>query len=506
MLAAAVVVTGGPPRGQLGQTCFACATPAGRRNIQMSFARFSTMKHATLATFASVLLITGAGVAADSAATKRLKERNKMFEPDITQVAENVYTATGYQVSANSMIVGDGGVIIVDPGQMVAAARRVRTAFEKISDKPVKAIIYTHGHGDHTNGAGAFFEEGAGIQVWASSNFGSQQVRNRETGLTGGVRPSNTQGFDLLPGQKIGIGVAIPPERRPAGDMMQDGARRRAAGAPGPAPGRVQPTHTFSGERKKLEIAGVHLELVAAPGETSDQLYVWLPGQKVVFAGDNFYQSWPNTYPLRGTARRSVRDWIASLDKMVKQGPEHVVGGHTRPMLGNAVEVLTNYRDALRWVHDKTIEGAQKFLTPDELVEYAALPEHLAKLEYLGDYYGSVWGTIRDIYAQDLGWFDGDPLNLHRESPRKQSERMAELAGGVDVLLKKAREAMTKDDPLGAAQLAQHVVRLRPGDAAAKLLMADALAIVGERTFNAPARNYTLASSNRLRRQAKGEE
>ena len=83
---------------------------------------------------------------------------------------------------------------------------------------------------------------------------------------------------------------------------------------------------------------------------------------------------------------------------------------------------------------------------------------------------------------------------------------MAELAGGVDVLMKKAREAMSKDDPLGAAQLAQHVVRLRPGDAAAKLLMADALAIVGERTFNAPARNYTLSSSNRLRRQAKGEE
>ena len=145
-------------------------------------------------------------------------------------------------------------------------------------------------------------------------------------------------------------------------------------------------------------------------------------------------------------------------------------------------------------------------MTPDELAAYAALPEHLAKLDYLGDYYGSVSGTVRDIYAQDLGWFDGDPLNLHRESPRKQSERLAELAGGADALMRKAREALAKDDPLGAAQLAQHVIRLRPGDAAAKLLMADALAIVGERTFNAPARNYTLSYSNRLRRQANGEE
>ena len=252
--------------------------------------------------------------------------------------------------------------------------------------------------------------------------------------------------------------------------------------------------------------AALTVSTVAAPGETADQLYVWLPEQRVVFAGDNFYQSWPNVYPLRGTARRSVRDWISSIDSMVQENPLHVVGGHTTPMLGNAVEVLTNYRDAMQWVLDRTIEGAKQYLTPDELVEYAALPPHLAELDYLADYYGSVWGTVRDIYAQDLGWFDGDPLNLHRESPLRQSERMAELVGGVDVLWTKAREAMTVDDPLGAAQLAQHVIRLRPDDPAPKLLMADALDIIGERTFNAPARNYTLSSANRYRAQATRSE
>ncbi len=66
-----------------------------------------------------------------------------MFEPKIIKVANNVYTAIGYQVTANSMIVGDDGVIIVDPGQMPLMASRVRKAFEEITDKPVKAIIYT---------------------------------------------------------------------------------------------------------------------------------------------------------------------------------------------------------------------------------------------------------------------------------------------------------------------------------------------------------------------------
>lgn len=425
-----------------------------------------------------------------------------MFTPQVIQVADNVYTAIGYQVTANSMIVGDDGVIIVDPGQMAILASRVRKAFEEITDKPVKAIIYTHGHGDHYNGAPAFYEESKGIQVWARSNFGSEGSRNATTGLVGGVRSSNTQGFDLKPEQKMGVGVAIPPERRPTNSMMVDGSSQ--SGPPRRAQ-RIEPTHTFSEDRKRIEVAGVTIDLVSAPGETEDQLYVWLPKQKVVFAGDNFYQSWPNVYPLRGTARRSIRDWIVSLDKMIQEDPLHLVGGHTTPMLENANEVLTNYRDAMKHVYDKTIEGAKKYLTPDELVEYAALPPRLAKLDYLAPYYGSVEGTIRDIYAQDLGWFDGDALNLHRESPKKQSQRMANLVGGVSALMAKAREAMAADDPLGTAQLAQHVIRLRPENKGAKRLMGEALAIIGERTFNAPMRNYTISTSNRYLAEANEE-
>ena len=445
-----------------------------------------------------------AALQAQSPATQRLRERNKILGPQIVQVAENVYTAVGYSPSTNSMIVGDSGTIIIDPGIRVPLGRRVRAEFEKITDKPVVAIIYTHGHFDHTGAAPAFFEEGRGIQVWARDNLDSEQRREAEVGFSGGVRRANSQGFDLEPDQQISVGIAIPPYALLRGNSFGGGERSGNApsGNVGGQRAVVPPTHTFSEDRKVLEIAGVKLELVKAPGETDDQLYVWYPEHEIVFAGDNFYQSWPNIYPLRGTARRSTRDWIRSVDSMVQENPLHVVGGHTPPILNNALEVLTNYRDAIKYVHDKTIEGASNYMTPDELVEYAALPEKYAKLDYLADYYGSVEGTIRDIYAQDLGWFDGDVLTLHRESPIKQSQRMADLVGGAGVLLGKAENALKAGDALGAAQLGQHVIRLQPDNKEAMMVMSKALFIVGEATFNAPMRNVTLSTANRYRRLA----
>lgn len=70
-----------------------------------------------------------------SEATERLLERNQMFEPRIIRVADNVFVSVGYQVSTNSMIVGDDGVIIVDPGIAPPLAEKMRAEFRKITDK-----------------------------------------------------------------------------------------------------------------------------------------------------------------------------------------------------------------------------------------------------------------------------------------------------------------------------------------------------------------------------------
>ncbi|WP_417376580.1 alkyl sulfatase dimerization domain-containing protein [Gimesia maris] len=426
--------------------------------------------------------------AQENAATQKLTEQSKQFDEQVIQVAENVYTAVGFSVSNVSMIVGDDGVIIIDTGMMVGDANRIMAEFRKLTDKPVKAIIFTHSHGDHTGGSAAFIGNER-PQIWAHKNFGSEAEPLVAGGVTfQRVRGARQAGFKLPPEQRINNGIAPVRYPRRGGQAFASGDATR-------------PTHFLEDERTTIKVAGVELELVSSPGETNDQLFVWDPTGKVLFAGDNFYRSFPNLYAIRGTPNRSVRLWAESLGKLADNDAAALVGGHTRPILGaNKVkQVLKDYHDAVQFIHDKTVEGMNKGMTPDELVEYVQLPENLASKDYLQPFYGHPEWGVRSVFNGYLGWFDGNPTNLFRLSPKSEAERVAKLAGGTDKLLASAHDALAADDNQWAAQLADHLLAIEPGNPTAMQIKADALTRLARNMVNATARNYYLSVARELR-------
>ncbi len=430
-------------------------------------------------------------IAKDSEATQELKEQSVELQRDIVKVADGVYTAVGISPANISMIVGETGLIIVDTGMSRSHAEEALAEFRKISSLPIVGVIFTHGHGDHTGGAAAFTADGS-PQVWARANFGSEGEAFTSAGLTiQNARGAKQGGFRLPPEQRINNGVALP--FYPA---KEDGAFTENQS--------VAPTDTFSEPRKAINIAGVNIELVVAPGETDDGLYVWLPEQKVVFTGDNFYASWPNLYAIRGTPYRDIQAWAATTDLMLQEGPDHVVPGHTRPIIGKeaATGALTDYRDAIDFVFDKTVEGINKGLTPDELVAYVKLPDQLASRPYLREYYGNVEWAVRAIFSGYLGWFDGNPTNLFSLPPMAEAERMATLAGGKEALLANARDALVSGDAQWAAQLSDFLIALDPQAAEPKIIKADALTNIAENLLTATGRNYLLTSAAELRNSA----
>ncbi|MEM7373359.1 MAG: alkyl/aryl-sulfatase [Bacteroidota bacterium] len=445
-------------------------------------------------------------LAQDTEATRLLKEQNKYIEKEIIQISDKVYTAVGFDVSNITMVIGKDSLLIIDTGMIPRLVKEVWAEFRKITNKPVKAIIFTHGHGDHTRGASVFKGEDD-VQIWARGNYGHETQVAAHAGLVNRKRPFSQGGFLLPPELRINNGIAIAVYPTPDGKPMKP----PKAGAAGPArtnfDAGIVPTHTFEGSSKKLEIDGVKVELYAAPGETDDQLYVWLPEEKVLCSGDNFYRSWPNLYAIRGTAYRDVQAWVQSLSSMIEKDADAVIPGHTRPFVGKeeVKSALTNYRDAVQFVFDKTVEGIGKGLGPDDLVEYVQLPERFAKLDYLREYYGRIDHSVRSIHNGYLGWFDGNATSLVPLPPKEEALRMAQLVGGTSKLIKKAAKALKQKDYQWTAQLCDYAIRLAPANPKPKLLKAAALTALGMNTHTAITRNYYLTSAMLLRISARAE-
>ena len=85
-----------------------------------------------------------------------LTKHSRKMEQAVIQVDDNVYLGYGFGLDTPVMIEGDDGIIIVDPGESVQMAESVRAQFREITDKPVKAIIYSHNHIDHISGVRAW--------------------------------------------------------------------------------------------------------------------------------------------------------------------------------------------------------------------------------------------------------------------------------------------------------------------------------------------------------------
>ena len=161
------------------------------------------------------------------------------------------------------------------------------------------------------------------------------------------------------------------------------------------------------------------MTLVHCPGETPDQIVVYVDASKLLIAADNIYQSFPNIYAIRGSPSRDAMLWARSLDTMRALGASILVPMHTRPVHGGQTifELLTAYRDAIQFVHDQTVFHMNRGLTPDEIVQRVRLPPHLAAHAWLQPFYGTVHWSVRAIFAHYLGWFSGAAHTLHPSPP-----------------------------------------------------------------------------------------
>ena len=418
----------------------------------------------------------------------RLTEHSQKMVPGVYQVAENVYLAYGYALTSPAMIVGDDGVIIVDPTEDVTTSRVAFAELRKFSDLPVKAVIYSHWHIDHYAGVRAFTTQEAvdagEVEIIAHRDFLDNMIRNS----TGGTGPIIAARVDYS-----------------LGTLLEKGPFGTVNGGLGPDfvvidPTLIVPTLLID-DVLETTIAGVRIEIKWIPSEAPDEIAVWLPDLEVLHTVEILQaESFPNLHTVRGTRYRDMELWFKGIDTLREYPAKYTVASHGRPISGYDVvaSTLTAYRDAIQFVYDQSLRFINKGYLPDELVETVRLPAHLAEHPWLGDFYGGVAHSVRQVYTGELGWFNGDPTFLAPTNPVRASQLTVNMMGGRDAVYAAATEAAEQGDQQWAAELLTHIIRIDHDDWDARNLKAEALRQIGYTHTNNNWRNWYLTSAVEL--------
>ena len=394
-----------------------------------------------------------------------------------------IHFAIGFGIANSIMVEGENGNIIIDAADSVYEAEQIYSLFSEKNDNPIKAIIYTHNHGDHTFGAAYYLK---------SQNEKPQIIAHEDTDyyvqrIMGILNPIITSRSTRM------FGTSLPEK-----DLINVGIGPNLSVSKSPT-GYVKPDTTFS-DTLKLNIEGIELELYHAPGETNDQIFIWLPKHKALMPGDNIYKTFPNLYTIRGTTHRDVKGWIDSIDHMKTFQPEYLFPSHTKPIIGKETiqDALNIYRDAIQYIHDQTIRLMNQGLYPDEIADIVKLPKEIADSPYLYEFYGTVRWSVKSIFNGYLGWFSGNPAELDPLSRKEKASRISDLAGGSDMLLEQLHLAVKEKDMQWALELSDYLISLDLFTDEVKELRIEALIYEGSRSSNPNKRNYFLTSALEL--------
>ncbi len=385
----------------------------------------------------------------------------------------------------STIIEGDDGLIVYDTGVNAEAGALIASEIRKISDKPVKAIFYSHHHGDHHGGTSAIVDRTAvdagDVAIYAWDNHDVER-RNEfgEIGIRQAMGVAYYGGAFLAPEEMHHHGIGLIPAGGTAGFIPE--------------------THTLSANTE-LTIAGVTLQVFYTGGEAISEFGIHIPEFDMVIIADEFFTGFPNMHSIRGSKPRIPDNYITALDRVLDIQPEWLLGSHIMPIHGKdqIEETITRHRDATQYLWDQSIRMTNKGYTPVELQHALKdMPDHFWEPPYSVPMYGTPFTTVPEFFTGWVSWFTGDATDMFPTEPKSQAERFVALMGGIDTTLDAAKSAHAEGDHQFAAELAQLVVRAEPDNEDAKLVKAAALRARGYQELNPIARSWYLTGALEL--------
>jgi len=336
------------------------------------------------------------------------------------------------------------GLVMIDTG-FAGLAETVYAAVRAFSRKPIKAVIYTHGHVDH-----AAFHALPFTKEHLERGYPRTQVVAHENVAARFDRYKSTAGYNTHINSRqfqTGAGQA---------DWFSDFR---------------YPDVTYA-DRMILTAGDERLELIHAKGETDDGTIIWSAARKFLWPGDLWIWNVPNCgNPQK--VQRYPKEWSAALKLMAELGAEVLFPGHGPPIIGAASirQACLETAAFLDSIVDQCVEAMNAGLTLNQLLQSVKLPDRKGRT-YLQSTYDDPRFIVANMWRRYAGWWDQDPAHLLPADTLQLSLQVCEAAGGPLELAQRALCVADKDIP-AATQLVEYAGVAAPDDAAVHAIRAE---------------------------------
>ena len=210
----------------------------------------------------------------------------------LQKISDHIYAYAGTinpspvnSFGANAgIVIGDKGILVVDTLGSAKGARKFIEDIKKISDKPVRYVVDTHSHFDHTLGNSEFAAIHAVILAQTSCPI------NMNKTLPKVIR--NAKDYGITDEDAKAIKITYPEVTSPG--MM------------------------------RIDLGNVSVDILfMAPSHTDDSVMVFIPRDRVLFSGDVLFTDY---YPYMGDG--DIMGWEKTLDFIKSVPVDKIIPGH----------------------------------------------------------------------------------------------------------------------------------------------------------------------------------
>ena len=408
-------------------------------------------------------------------------------------VPGKIYQVRGFDLANITFVKGDTGWIVFDPLTAKETARAALAFInEKLGERPVLAVVYSHSHVDHFGGVRGVVDEAdvtsGKVKVIAPEGF--MQAAIEENVFSGNAMSRRTQYLLRR--------AAAARSLRPRGPVHR---QERGNGNVGLIAPNVADQAGFRGD----DLDGVDMVFQNTPDtEAPVEMNTWFPQFKAFWAAENITGTIHNVYTPRGAPVRNALNWSKQINAALYkfgQDAEVMFASHSWPRWGNSriQEVLRTQRDTYANLNNQTLHYANLGVTINEIQNVYKLPPSLWKQWPAHSYHGSEMHNSRGVINRFLGYWDGNPANIAPLSPRDSAPLYVEMMGGSDKILAKGKELNAQGKYLRIQEILNKLVFAQPDNQPAKDLLAAAFEQLGYQMESPTLRNIYLQGAYELR-------